>query len=160
MSDFQNTTAFAVSGISLETAVGRAAQGRAKILEMTQAAENAVLAPADPGGISYDLRAALAVRIARLNGENALADRYAARIAGDATLADPAQDGKAQNLGAVVAFMDKVAVHTAQVRAEDVEALKSAGVGDADIVRLTELNAFLAYQIRLIAGLRLMGETQ
>ena len=30
------------------------------------------------------------------------------------------------------------------------------GVADADIVRLAELNAFLAYQIRVIAGLRLM----
>ena len=36
------------------------------------------------------------------------------------------------------------------------DALKSAGIADADIVRLAELNAFLAYQIRLIAGLKLM----
>lgn len=158
MSNLQDTTAFAVSKITPDTAIGRAAQGRAKILEMTQTAENAVLAPDDPGGISHDLRAAFAARIARLNGENDLADRYAAHIVGDATLADPAKDGTAQDLGAVVAFMDKVAVHTAQVRAEDVETLKSTGLGDADIVRLAELNAFLAYQIRLIAGLRLMGE--
>uniref|UniRef100_UPI000C1A8623 hypothetical protein n=1 Tax=Oceaniglobus indicus TaxID=2047749 RepID=UPI000C1A8623 len=134
--------------------------GRAKIFEMTQTAEDAVLAPADPGGISHDLRAALAARIARLNTEEDLAERYGARITGDATLADPGQDGRAQGLDAIVAFMDKVAVHTAQVRAEDVEALKSAGVSDADIVRLAELNAFLAYQIRLIAGLRLMGASQ
>ena len=29
---------------------------------------------------------------------------------------------------------------------------------DADIVRLAELNAFLAYQIRLVAGLRALGD--
>ena len=33
-----------------------------------------------------------------------------------------------------------------------------AGVADPDIVRLCELNAFLAYEIRLIAGLRLLRE--
>ena len=40
--------------------------------------------------------------------------------------------------------------------AEDITALKSAHVDDADIVRLAELNSFMAYQIRLITGLRLM----
>ena len=35
-------------------------------------------------------------------------------------------------------------------------ALKAAGTTDADIVRLCELNAFLAYQLRLVAGLKLM----
>lgn len=160
MSDIRDTTAIAVSGIAPQSATGRAAEGRANILAMTQTAEDAVLAPADPGGIPHDLRAALAARIARLNGEDTLAERYVARISGDETLADPAEDGRAQGLGAVAAFMDKVAAHTAQVRAEDVEALKSAGVADADIVRLAELNAFMAYQIRLIAGLRLMEGTQ
>ena len=38
----------------------------------------------------------------------------------------------------------------------DIADLQAAGVADADIVRLAELNAFLAYQIRVIAGLRLM----
>ena len=45
-----------------------------------------------------------------------------------------------------------------EIRAEDIEALKTAGVADPDIVRLCELNAFLAYEIRLVAGLRLLRE--
>jgi uncharacterized protein YciW len=52
--------------------------------------------------------------------------------------------------------MDKVAAHTREVEAGDIAGLQAAGVADADIVRLAELNAFLAYQVRLIAGLRLM----
>jgi uncharacterized protein YciW len=36
--------------------------------------------------------------------------------------------------------------------------LQSAGIADADIVRLSELIAFVSYQIRLVAGLRLMAE--
>jgi len=34
--------------------------------------------------------------------------------------------------------------------------MSSGGMSDADIVRLCELIAFLAYQIRVVAGLRLM----
>ena len=42
--------------------------------------------------------------------------------------------------------------------AEDVTVLQDAGMSDADIVRLCELVAFLAYQTRVIDGLRLMQD--
>ena len=41
--------------------------------------------------------------------------------------------------------------------AADVSDLQRAGISDADIVRLAELVAFMAYQLRLVAGLRLMA---
>lgn len=164
MSTIFDTTALSVSGVAATSDTGAAAESRAKVLEMTQTAEDAVLAPAETGAWSSDLRAALAARIARLNGDEDLALRYCARISpdailrvdGEAALADPAETGAAQGLAPVVAFMDKVAVNTRAVAAEDIAALQGTGVADADIVRLCELNAFMAYQIRVIAGLRLM----
>ena len=45
---------------------------------------------------------------------------------------------------------------TRDVGAADILALQAAGVSDANIVRLAELNAFFAYQFRVIAGLRLI----
>jgi len=115
-----------------------------------------VLRPHQTGRWSHPLRAALAARIATLNAEPQLAADYAEGAGDFAALADPAQDGAAQGLAEVVAFMDKVAADTRHVSAGDIAALQAAGVADADIVRLAELNAFLAYQIRVIAGLRLM----
>ena len=47
---------------------------------------------------------------------------------------------------------------TKSVVASDIDALKSAGVSEDDIVRLSELVAYVSYQIRLTIGLRLMGE--
>ena len=38
------------------------------------------------------------------------------------------------------------------------ETLQRAGISDADIVRLTELVAFMGYQVRLTAGLALLKE--
>ena len=149
------TTALQSAGLGAESA---AVEARANIFEMTQEAEEAVLRPRDTGPWSHALRAALAARIARLNGEDGLAGDYAEAAGAFAALADPARDGADQDLAAVVAFMDKVAAETWAVTAEDISGLQVAGVADADIVRLCELNAFLAYQLRVIAGLRLMKE--
>jgi uncharacterized protein YciW len=35
-----------------------------------------------------------------------------------------------------------------------------AGVSEADIVRLSELGAFVNYQLRVLAGLRLLKEVE
>lgn len=151
-----DTTALQQAGIATDSALAAAVDGRANIFEMTQAAEEAVLRPQDAGPWSHELRAALAARIAVLNGETDLATRYGQASGEFGELADPANDGAEQGLSEVVGFMDKVAADTRNVTAADISGLQAAGVADADIVRLAELNAFLAYQIRVIAGLRLM----
>ncbi|WP_343075832.1 hypothetical protein [Aliiroseovarius sp. Z3] len=151
-----DTTALRQAGVATDGTLAAAIDGRATIFEMTQAAEEAVLRPQDAGPWSHELRAALAARIAVLNGETDLATRYGQGAGAFADLADPADDGAAQGLTEVVGFMDKVAADTRNVAAVDILGLQAAGVADADIVRLAELNAFLAYQLRVIAGLRLM----
>lgn len=151
-----DTTALKSAGLG--STLGSAVEGRANIFEMTQAAEEAVLRPSDCGAWSHKLRAALAARIAEQNCERALADQYASEASEYAALANPSEDGAAQALELVVAFMDKVTADTRNVAAADISVLQAAGVTDADIVRLCELNAFLAYQIRVIAGLRLLKE--
>lgn len=132
---------------------------RTDILAMTEAASAAVLRPKETGAFSHERRAALAARIARLNGRTALSDHYGEGLSGqEAKIADPSFDGGAdERLQAILAFTDRVAVSPKDATADDIETLSSAGVTDADIVRLTQLNAFLAYEIRLIDGLRLLG---
>ncbi|WP_347313484.1 hypothetical protein [Defluviimonas sp. SAOS-178_SWC] len=149
-----DTTALNCAGLS--GAPGGVVEGRAEIFQMTQAAEEAVLRPRDCGPWSHELRAALAARIAVQNNERALAGQYLAGAGAYAPLAEPSHGGAAEGLEAVVAFMDKVATDTRNVAAADISNLQAAGIADADIVRLCELNAFLAYQIRVISGLRLM----
>lgn len=151
-----DTTALKAAGLGTSAAIERAVQGRANVFDMTQAAEEAVLRPRETGPWSHTLRAALAARIATLNAEADLAAHYAAGAGEFAALADPGRDGEAEGLAHVTRFMDQVAARTRDVAAQDIAALQAAGVGGADIVRLCELNAFLAYQIRVIAGLRLM----
>lgn len=152
-----DTTALRAAGATENGALAGAVEARRGIFEMTQAAEDAVLRPKDSGRWNHALRAALAARIARLNGEDALAQEFETAAGEHAALADPSKQGES-DLAPVLRFMDKVAADTRNVRAEDIAALQATGVADADIVRLAELNAFLAYQLRVIAGLRLMQE--
>ena len=144
-----------------DPALQAAISERADIFAMTQAAEDAVLRPVQPGGLSHELRHALAARIAAQNGLADLAARYAGGAGSELQpLCDPAYLPEG-DLHGLVRFMDDVACTPRDVTADDVFHLQEGGTGDADIVRLTELNAFMAYQCRLIAGLRLMagGET-
>ncbi|WPZ16569.1 hypothetical protein T8J41_22045 (plasmid) [Nitratireductor rhodophyticola] len=167
MSDLSpNDIVIAQAGIGANGSVREALEGRADIMAMTQATHDAALKPSDPGGLSHGERAALAARVARLNKDEALAAHYMALLeeagADEAVsaMADPAHDGEGDaRRAALLAYTDLVSTHPRDTTPEDIEALKSAGISDADIVRLSELNAFLAYQIRVIAGLKLMKAT-
>lgn len=141
------------------SALAAEVENRRDIFDKTEAAEIAVLTPADPGGLSHDLRHALAARIAALHAEPDQAARYFSGVA-DPALAVLAQVGSTTTdpkLQAMLTFTDAVSTNPRDIVADDVKALQTAGVPDADIVRLAELNAFLAYQLRLIAGLRLLA---
>jgi uncharacterized protein YciW len=59
-------------------------------------------------------------------------------------------------LSALIRHTDLIACQPRKASGADIELLSSAGVSEADIVRLSELIAFVSYQIRVVAGLRLM----
>ncbi len=153
------TTILKKSGVTQEGVLASIALTRDSIIEMAQAAEDAVMRPRECGAFGHDLRAALAARVALLAANETLAAHYLADAGDQAALADLAETGEAQGLYTVVAFVDKVTNQTSDIIAEDISGLKAADISDADIVRLCELVAFLAYQIRVIAGLRLMQES-
>lgn len=151
-----------LSGVPAEGPLHAALAARSDVLAMTEAVHDAALTPADPGGLCYGTRAALAVRISRIHAAGSLAAHYGAMLAAAgadaavAALADPGVMPAEPRLAALARYTDRVAREPRAATAGDIEALQAAGIADADIVRLSELNAFLAYQIRLIAGLELM----
>ena len=124
--------------------------------------------PADVGGIGRPERAAFACRVARLAKADRLAAHYAAMLAdaGEESLvaiADLAAPPESGRLGAIVRHVDLLAVDPGRATRADVEALRSAGLTDRDIVALAGLVAFVSYQIRrrrgpADAGAVLMGD--
>jgi uncharacterized protein YciW len=153
------------AGVAPSPAMAEALAARASVFEMTGAARESVLRPRAPGGLSHAFRAALAARVARIHGEAALAERYAAALEGTtngaepgvAALADPEVSADDPHAAAMLAHADAVSRAPREASEADIDALRAAGVSEADIVRLSQLVAFLAYECRLVAGLRLMG---
>jgi len=154
-----------LAGVRPDSALAAAIEKRAEIFRLSQAAHDAVLLPRDPGGLSYGLRAALAARMARLNRSAALASHYDTLVAraGEpetAPLADPDATATHRRTAEIVRHADRLTVAPREAKRADIEALREAGVSDHDIVRLAELAAFVNYQVRVLTGLKLLGELQ
>ncbi|EGG79298.1 hypothetical protein SXCC_00003 [Gluconacetobacter sp. SXCC-1] len=127
----------------------------------TQACQQAVLAPADCHGLDTSIRLALAHRIAVLNEDEALARFYAGHLhalapdgavlalaAGRSDMADP--------LAGMARQADLVTMDNAAASERQLVALEAAGLDRPQIVALSELIAFVNYQCRITAGLRLL----
>lgn len=165
MTDIFNTAAVRASGLRPGHPLAAALSGRNDIMTMTQQAHDAALTPDEPGGLSCKERAALSCRMARLNQEDALAEHFVALMGGanapveTTQLADPTFDGGADTrLCAILRHTDLVTTDTKAVAASDILALTNVGVCEDDVIRLSELIAFVNFQIRLTIGLRLMGD--
>ena len=157
--DIFETIVAKAAGISAGSPLAGVLSGRSDVLELTEKSHDAALRPRQPGGLTHSERAALACRIALLNNETVLARHYESLIGGgNFVIADTGFDGGGDiRLRAILRHTDLVTVNPKEAVSGDISALKSAGIADADIVRLSELIAFVSYQIRVVAGLRLMA---
>jgi uncharacterized protein YciW len=154
-----------IVGVPAASRLGHALNARTEILRLSEAAHDAVLLPREPGGLSHGLRAALAARMCRHVGDGALIAHYESYLAHSSDLdlavltrpggvcGDPLHDAMARHV-------DLLTLSPREATRQDIAALKVAGVSEADIVRLSELGAFVNYQLRVLAGLRLLKEVE
>ena len=124
---------------------------RAKVIEATQASHDALLEqPVD--GLSTADRLRVAAHVCTIAGAASLAEHYEARLAADA-------GRDASSSPALPAMLQFAAALTTDPRRGDraaLERLRRAGLGDAAIVALAQLVAFVSYQLRVVAGLKAM----
>ena len=158
--DIFETIVAKAAGISAGSPLAGVLSLRSNILELTENSHEASLRPNQPGGLTPSERAGLACRIAKRNNEAVLTRHYERMFGvGSQAISDTGFDGGGDTrLKAIIRHTDLVTLNPKEATADDISALRSAGLDDADIVRLSELIAFLSYQIRVVAGLRLMAE--
>ncbi len=159
MEDIFDTVVVRAAGIPAGHPLAGVLSGRGNIVELTEKSHDAALKPEPPGGLTHSERAALACRMARLNLDGELTSHYESMVEqADALIADPNFDG-ADNarLRAIIRHTGLITRSPKDAAAGDIAALKAAGIREEDIVRLSELIAFVNYQVRLTAGLRLMA---
>ena len=150
-----------LAGVRLGSPLAHALLARTDIMNLSQASYDAIIRPHEPGGVSHAERAALAARMARQNDDAILAEHYMTQLRetrADPKLNEPMPPEEVENYGkrlnAMVRHMDLLTREPKKATRADITALKDAGIGEPDIVRLSELAAFVNYQVRVIAGLR------
>jgi uncharacterized protein YciW len=123
--------------------------------------------PASLEALDLETRALVAIRVASHTRSRQVIDWYSdlAQSAGasEASIvlaAEPgALPGDAPRLTAALHRADRIAIDPASAEREDIEALEAAGFTPAGILSLSQVIAFVAYQVRFIALLRALGGT-
>ncbi|WP_017349174.1 CMD domain-containing protein [Pantoea sp. A4] len=149
------------AGLTPQDQLYAARRFRPEFVSGAEQCRDAVLQPASDQGLSSALRLALAQRIAALNNDAALVAEYRELLAAqqpDATLLALAagETELAQPLAAVARQADRVTLTPSLAEANDMALLAEAGLNNPQIVALSELIAFVNFQTRVAAGLRLL----
>jgi uncharacterized protein YciW len=126
-------------------------EARPAVVAHAQGSYDALFDPLDPGGLGVAHRHAIALRIAELAEQPALAERHRAALPEPPDPADPV-------LAALLAHTDLLTTRPADATRADLAALHAAGLDTTDIVTASQLIAFVNFQLRVAAGLGLLAE--
>jgi CMD domain protein len=154
----------AVAGLTQGSRVATLRRQREAFVRHTQGSHDVLITPADPAGVSLIERGAAALRTAAIGGDTALIAHYRSRlrdVGADATLVAAAELGQATQdvsprLAVVLRHVSTIATTPGAARRTHLDALHDAGLAPRDIVTITQLVAFVSYQTRVVAGLRLL----
>jgi uncharacterized protein YciW len=145
MSDDVVDTLAGISG----TALAELRRQRPDVVKHLQGSDDAIFAPRDDGGFTRAERAAAALRIATLLRDGVLEVHYRRRL-GDAKPLDGAR-------GAVVLrHVERITRDPDAASKADIDALLAAGLTPHGVLSLSQLIAFVNFQSRVLAGLRML----
>jgi len=105
-------------------------------------------------------RFAVALRVASLHAEPVLVERYAAGVGSPelaaSVRAGPAASGLSPRLKAMLTHADLLVIRPAAATSDDLLRLKANGLSDPEVVTVSQVIAFLSFQLRVFAALALL----
>ncbi len=155
-----------LASIAPDSPVAAILASRPTIAGNAQRSYETLLAPEDPAGVSRYERALLALRVAVLTPSPAVVERQRAQLrqlgAGEDAIRaiEGFPDGGElpPRQAALLRFTDLLTVTPAAASPADIAALKTAGFGPRDIVTIAQLISFESFEVRALAGIRLLQE--
>jgi alkylhydroperoxidase domain protein/CMD domain protein len=142
---------------------------RPEAMQNAQASYEALFDPAEPGPLTSVERLATALRVATIHVATEAAAHYRQRL-GDAGAAPEIvaaaegqkPDGQTdfavpRRLQMILRHADLLGTHPVDATPDDLQALADAGLSTTEIVSLSQVIAFVSFQVRVLAGLRLLG---
>jgi len=146
MADLMNT----LLGIAEGSALAELRTQRPEVLRHTQGSHDVLLCPEDPGGLSLAERALVAQRVAALSGHAALATYYQGLVEARGVVAPARRE-------ALLAHASLLATSPGRATPDNLTALRAVGLSERDMVALSQLIAFVSYQVRAAVGLALLA---
>lgn len=155
-----------LAGIGLNKSMGELRAQRADVARFAQGSYDALLDPPDPAGVSLIERGLIALHVALLSNSAPLAAHYRQRLV--------EHGAPVESIGAVEQFpkgdaltprMASILQHATMLVNEPHTAtpaqlaqLQRRGLSSRDLVTISQLIAFLSFQVRVLAGLQLLAE--
>jgi len=125
---------------------------RAKVVKHLQGSDDAIFAPAHHGGLTRPEREAAALRVASLLRDPVLEEHYHRRLVALGEM-HPLNGARGE---CILAHVDRVTMDPADSTKADIDALLGAGLSPHAVVSLSQLIAYVNFQSRLLAGLRML----
>jgi alkylhydroperoxidase domain protein/CMD domain protein len=144
---------------------------RPEAMQHAQGSYTALFDPAELVGLSPAERFAIALRVATIHAATEAAEHYRQRLieagasaeivaaaaledAGSGSQPDPAVPPRLQ---AILAHADLLSTHPVDATPDDLQTLADAGLATVEIVVLSQIVAFVSFQVRVVAALQLIA---
>ncbi|MEQ3624760.1 MAG: esterase [Celeribacter sp.] len=146
------------AGLNPRGAIFAARAGRPEFVDGAEACRVAVLSPQDDLGLSLPLRQAIARRAALSSGNPRLIAGYPAPD--DAALSALAEGDTptTPREAALARHTDLIAHEPGRSTAQDLEQLQEAGLSVAQVIAVSELLAYVCFEVRVAHGLALLED--
>ena len=140
-----------LAGISGER-LGTLRRRRPDVVKHLQGCDDAIFAPLNNGGFTRAEREAAALHVATLLRDHVLAEHYRLRLE-PYLVVKPLSDTRG---AAVLAHLERVTTDPESATKANIDGLIAAGLSPHAVVALSQLIAFVNFQSRVLAGLRML----
>lgn len=161
-SDAINTLA----GITVGSKLAELRAQRPEVLRYAEGSYRALVEPEEVAGVSREERELIALRVGVLTSSAPLIESHQARLQdlGASEAAQAVLEGNLESASltprqqAILRHTDRLTNFAAASTAEHIAELTAAGLSPRDIVTVSQLIAFLSFQLRALVGLRILAE--
>jgi CMD domain protein len=162
MSDGNPDVMDTLAGIGEGSLLAELRRQRPDVVKHLQGSDDVMFSPQDDGGLTRAERAAAALRVATLLRDPGLSEHCRARLATldpEGTLARTVEGGARiteVRWDAILAHVDLVTRGPGSAERKDIDNLLAAGLSSHAVVSLSQLIAYVNFQSRVLAGLRML----
>jgi uncharacterized protein YciW len=154
MSDGNPDVMDTLAGLPDGSAIAELRRQRPDVVRHLQGSDDAIFAPAHHGGFTRPEREAAALRVATLLRDSALEEHYQRRLVALGET-NPLTGARGET---ILAHIDCVTMTPDSATQADLDRLRAAGLTPHAIVSLSQLIAYVNFQSRVLAGLRMLRD--